>query len=104
MNKKEEALEWAKKDEMSRRWLPHIQTNKTGSIKTQLEYAYRLRRFCDWAKKTPSQLIVEREEQLKGKTKQEREKTEDLVNDFFQFQSKPHEGEKENHRVSAKGY
>lgn len=91
---------------MSKRWLTHIQTNKTGSHKTQLEYAYRLKRFCDWAKKTPSQLIAQREEQLKGKTKQEREKTEDLVNDFFQFMSKPHEGEseKENHRMSAKAY
>jgi integrase len=106
MNKKEEALEWAKQFETSKRWLTHIQTNKTGSHKTQLEYAYRLKRFCDWANKTPDQLIAEREEQLKGKTKQGREKTEDLVSDFFQFQSKPHEGEteKENHRMSAKAY
>lgn len=98
MNKKEEALEWAKKDEMAKRWLIHIKTSKTGSDKTQLEYAYRLKRFCDWTKKTPSQLIAEREEQLQCKTKQEKEKTEDLVNDFFQFQ------EKESSRRSALAY
>jgi integrase len=88
MNKKEEALEWAKQFEMSKRWLTHIETSKTGSNKTQLEYAYRLKRFSDWAKKNPDQLIAEREEQLQGKTKQDKEKTEDLVNDFFQSQAK----------------
>ena len=59
MNKKEKALEWAKQFETSKCWLTHIQTNKTGSHKTQLEYAYRLSRFCDWAKKNLPNLLAD---------------------------------------------
>jgi len=81
-----------------RRWLGTVKAAKTGSEKTQLEYAYRLRKFCNYAKKNPDQLIAERKEQLNDAEEVEKRKTEELVNEFFNFQS-----EKSN-RLSAKAF
>lgn len=98
MNVKEKALEWAKQHETAKTWLSNVKAEKTGSDKTQLEYAYRLKAFCDWTKRTPDQLIAERDKQLKGESKQEQRKTEQLVTDFFNFQAA------ESNRLSAKAF
>ena len=84
--------------ETGRRWLNTVKAEKTGSEKTQLEYAYRLRKFCDYAKKNPDQLIAERKEQLGNEDEVEKRKTEELVRDFFNFQSS------KSNRLSAKAY
>jgi site-specific recombinase XerC len=98
LNKKEKALEWLMNFETGRRWLNTVKAEKTGSEKTQLEYAYRLRKFCNYAKKNPDQLIAERKEQLGNEDEVEKRKTEELVRDFFNFQSS------KSNRLSAKAY
>jgi site-specific recombinase XerD len=98
VNKKEKALKWLKQFESGKRWLNTVKAAKTGSTQTQLEYAYRLRKFCNYAKKNPDHLIAERKEQLSEADEGQKRKTEELVNEFFNFQS-----EKSN-RLSAKAY
>lgn len=97
-SKKGQALKWAKQFETARRWLSAVKALKTGSEKTQSEYAYRLKAFCEWAKKNPDQLIAERKAQLKNEDETINRKTEELVTEFFNFQAK------QSNRMSAKSY
>ena len=75
LNKKEKALAWLMQFDTGKRWLSTVKAAKTGSEKTQLEYAYRLQKFCDYAKKSPDQLIDERKEQLNRVEEVEKRKT-----------------------------
>jgi site-specific recombinase XerC len=107
MNIREKALEWLKQFETGKRWLDKVRMEKTGSSKTQDEYAYRLQKFCDWAKKTPDQLIAERKEQLKpSSSDQDETKTEDLITTYFNFLSGESKDptERAKKRTSAKSY
>ncbi|MCJ7698702.1 hypothetical protein MUO56_00430, partial [Candidatus Bathyarchaeota archaeon] len=99
MNAREKALEWVLRFETGKRWLDKVKMEKTGSKQTQEEYAYRLQKFCEWAKKTPDQLVAERKQQLKPSSSDEDEtKTEDLVTQYFNFLS----GESEEPTERAK--
>jgi integrase len=98
LNRKEKALEWLKQFETGRRWISTVQAEKTGSFKTQLEYAYRLQKFCNHVNRTPDQLIEDRRNELKGKTQVEQRRTEEMVRDFFNFQAE------KSTRLSAKAY
>jgi site-specific recombinase XerD len=98
LNRKEKALEWLKQFETGRRWISTVQAEKTGSLKTQLEYAYRLRKFCLHVNRNPDQLIEDRKNDLKAETEVEQRKTEELVRDFFNLQAE------KSTRLSAKAY
>jgi site-specific recombinase XerC len=107
MNVREKALEWVMQFETGRRWLDKVKMEKTGSKQTQEEYAYRLQKFCDWANKTPDQLVAERKQQLKPSSSDEDEtKTEDLVTQFFNFLSGESKDptDRAKKRTSAKSY
>lgn len=107
MNAREKALEWVMQFEAGRRWLDKVKMEKTGSKQTQEEYAYRLQKFCEWANKTPDQLVAERKQQLKPSSSDEDEtKTEDLVTRYFNLLSGESEDpvERAKKRTSAKSY
>lgn len=89
-------VEWAYGFKASKTWLTHVKAQKGGSEYTQSSYAATLFDFCEWTKKTPDQLITERNTELERKNAQERMGTENAVTDFDLMLEEEKEDEKGN--------
>lgn len=85
MNKKDEYVRWVKSFDTGRQWLEAVEVDKSGSLKTQRNYAYCLKRFCDFCQKTPEELIAERKVDLKSEDEDEavRNKAENMLRRYL---------------------
>ena len=75
-----ERLAWGYSFKSSKRWLNAIMVDMSGSKHTERGYIRGLYTFCQWIKKTPDQLIMERNEEVKNVER--KHNAEDKVRDF----------------------
>lgn len=67
------------------RWIGKILSRRTRSEGTAKIYLWHLRRFCEWAKRSPQQLVAERLEDLKSTDEAVRRRHEELVTQYFNY-------------------
>jgi len=76
----------------SKKWLlqfREVQTwLKTVSDRSQTQYLYALRYFCEFCRKTPKQLILERDKELRNSDPNSRTGIRDLILDFRKYLEK----------------
>ncbi|MCX8166248.1 MAG: hypothetical protein N3E37_00130 [Candidatus Micrarchaeota archaeon] len=61
---------------------------KTVSDKSQKQYIHALRYFCEFCRKTPKQLILERDKEIRNTDPNSRTRIRDLVLDFRKYLEK----------------
>ena len=65
-------------------WMDSL-NSKTGPHSTKYVWKHHLKRFCDWAGKTPDQLVAERKEQLKSDDRRVNHQAEMTVKQFLAY-------------------
>ena len=67
-----------------RRWLTKL-SKKSGSIQTRRNYLFCLRRFCEYARLTPDELVEEREKEIGSSDRFMRRRAEDRLDEWFAY-------------------
>jgi len=68
-----------------KRWFSQVFSSGIRSVTTEKNYLIVLRQFCEYAKKTPDQLILERREHLKSDDELVRRQHEELLTDWINY-------------------
>jgi len=67
-----------------RRWLMKL-SKKSGSIQTRRNYLLCLRRFCEYAKMMPDELVEQREKEMGSSDRFMRRRAEDRLDEWFAY-------------------
>jgi len=67
-----------------RRWLMKL-SKKSGSEQTRRNYLFCLRKFCEYARMTPDELVEEREKEIVSSDRFMRRRAEDRLDEWFAY-------------------